>query len=211
MSSAFQPSQPEHIRLSDADRTEAMSALGEALSEGRLTLGEYDERCQCCTQAQTRADLVPLFADIPQAPVMGSSAGMPAAQHDVPVFTARELVEARRSGRRTRAGIFLLGTIGSITLAGTAASHPAVLAVIPMLFILLYVMKVGPDSWYSPSLRDMERSKRRLVRAKQLELEADRAYDRAHRKAERREQIDQLTGDTLNFAQESLNRFRRRD
>ena len=210
MSSAFQPSQPEHIRLSDADRTEAMSALGEALSEGRLTLGEYDERCQCCTQAQTRADLVPLFADIPQAPVMGSSAGMPAAQHDVPVFTARELVEARRSGRRTRAGIFWLGTIGSITLAA-AASLPAVLVVIPVLFILLYVMKVGPDSWYSPSLRDMERSKRRLVRAKQLELEADRAYDAARRKAERREQIDQLTGDTLNFAQESLNRFRRRD
>ncbi|WP_267208296.1 DUF1707 SHOCT-like domain-containing protein [Corynebacterium sp. Marseille-P8863] len=210
MSSAFQPTQPEHIRLSDADRTEAMSALGEALSEGRLTLGEYDERCQCCTQAQTRADLVPLFADIPQAPVMGSSAGMPAAQHDVPVFTARELVEARRSGRRTRAGIFWLGTIGSITLAA-AASLPAVLVVIPVLFILLYVMKVGPDSWYSPSLRDMERSKRRLVRAKQLELEADRAYDAARRKAERREQIDQLTGDTLNFAQESLNRFRRRD
>ena len=210
MSSAFQPSEPEHIRLSDADRTEAMSALGEALSEGRLTLGEYDERCQCCTQAQTRADLVPLFADIPQAPVMGSSAGMPAAQHDVPVFTARELVEARRSGRRTRAGIFWLGTIGSITLAA-AASLPAVLVVIPVLFILLYVMKVGPDSWYSPSLRDMERSKRRLVRAKQLELEADRAYDAARRKAERREQIDQLTGDTLNFAQESLNRFRRRD
>ena len=210
MSSAFQPSEPEHIRLSDADRTEAMSALGEALSEGRLTLGEYDERCQYCTQAQTRADLVPLFADIPQAPVMGSSSGMPAAQHDVPVFTARELVEARRSGRRTRAGIFWLGTIGSITLAG-AASLPAVLVVIPVLFILLYVMKVGPDSWYSPSLRDMERSKRRLVRAKQLELEADRAYDAARRKAERREQIDQLTGDTLNFAQESLNRFRRRD
>ena len=135
---------------------------------------------------------------------------MPAAQHDVPVFTARELVEARRSGRRTRAGIFWLGTIGSITLAG-AASLPAVLVVIPVLFILLYVMKVGPDSWYSPSLRDMERSKRRLVRAKQLELEADRAYDAARRKAERREQIDQLTGDTLNFAQESLNRFRRRD
>ncbi|WP_408911340.1 hypothetical protein ACKFRZ_01645 [Corynebacterium gottingense] len=128
----------------------------------------------------------------------------------MPVFTARELVEARRSGRRTRAGIFWLGTIGSITLAG-AASLPAVLAVIPVLFILLYVMKVGPDSWYSPSLRDMERSKRRLVRAKQLELEADRAYDAARRKAERREQIDQLTGDTLNFAQESLNRFRRRD
>ena len=108
-----------------------------------------------------------------------------------------------------RAGIFWLGAVGSFT-AAVAINAPVLLAVIPVLFILLYVRKVGPDSWYSPSLRDIERAQRRLVRAKQLELEADRAFDVAQRKVERREQIDRLTGDTLNFAQESLNKFRRR-
>ena len=108
-----------------------------------------------------------------------------------------------------RAGIFWLGAVGSFT-AAVAINAPALFAVIPVLFILLYVMKVGPDSWYSPSLRDIERAQRRLVRAKQLELEADRAFEVAQRKVERREQIDRLTGDTLNFAQESLNKFRRR-
>lgn len=205
MSSAYQP---DHVRLSDADRTAAMSALGNALGEGRLNLDEYDERCKACTTAKTRADLAPLFEDIPQFPAYGSQELEP-AQHDVPVFTAREVVEARRSGRRIRAGIFWLGTIGAVTATGVSGVG-LFLALIPTLFILLYVMKVGPDAWYAPSLRDMERAKRRLVRAKQLELEADRAHDAARRKLERRDQIDKLTGDTLNFAQESLNKFRNR-
>lgn len=200
--------QPDKVRLSDADRTAAMTALGNALGEGRLSMQEYDERCQACTTAKTRTDLAPLFADLPQRPTFGSQE-LAQQQHDVPVFSAREVVEARRSGRRMRAGIFWLGAIGSFT-AAVAIDAPVLLAVIPVLFILLYVMKVGPDSWYSPSLRDIERAQRRLVRAKQLELEADRAFEVAQRKVERREQIDRLTGDTLNFAQESLNKFRRR-
>ena len=65
MSSAFQP---DHIRLSDAERADAMNALGHALGEGRLSLSEYDERCREVAAAQVRADLDPLFADIPQRP-----------------------------------------------------------------------------------------------------------------------------------------------
>lgn len=188
MSSAFQP---DHIRLSDAERVDAMEALGHALGEGRLSLAEYDDRCRDAAAAQTHADLEPLFADIPQRP--GKQRGEPQqgapqgsqAPSEMTVYTAREIVETRRKGQRTRAGVFWLGTIGTIAAcgvfgsAGLDALAGLTLLIIPTLFILLYVMKVGPDDWYMPNIRQLEKNRRQAVRAKQLELEANRFKPRS--------------------------------
>lgn len=52
-------------RIGDAERTAAMEALGEHLRAGRLDPHEYDDRVLAVTAARTRADLDPLFVDLP--------------------------------------------------------------------------------------------------------------------------------------------------
>lgn len=53
-------------RLSDAERDAAVGHLAAAQAEGRLTAAEYQERERAARTAVTWADLVPLFADLPE-------------------------------------------------------------------------------------------------------------------------------------------------
>jgi uncharacterized protein DUF1707 len=53
------------MRLSDAERDEAISTLAEHVRTGRLDLDEYGARSAKVTTAKTRGDLVPLFSDLP--------------------------------------------------------------------------------------------------------------------------------------------------
>lgn len=55
------------LRIGDAEREAAVAALGEHYALGRITKEEYDERTAAAMAARTRADLLPLFADL-QAP-----------------------------------------------------------------------------------------------------------------------------------------------
>lgn len=55
------------LRLSDADREAAVSRLHQAGAEGRLDLGELEERVSAAYSARTQADLDPLLADLPAA------------------------------------------------------------------------------------------------------------------------------------------------
>ena len=57
--------QPE-LRISDAEREAAVTALGEHYAAGRLTKEEYDERADQAWEAKTRSALVPLFVDLPR-------------------------------------------------------------------------------------------------------------------------------------------------
>ncbi|MEU5842862.1 DUF1707 domain-containing protein [Rhodococcus sp. NPDC047139] len=68
------PDRPE-IRIGTAEREEAVALLGDHFAAGRLSLAEFDERVALATQATVRADLAPLFADLPTAPAVVSSSG----------------------------------------------------------------------------------------------------------------------------------------
>lgn len=182
---------------------DAMDVLGRALGEGRLTMAEFDERCRAVAEAQTHADLQPVFADLP--PVGAGGGVEKRAPADAVFYSQAEIMEARRAGKRTRAGIFWLGTLASL---GLTALHPIFLLLIPTLYILLYVMKVGPDSWYAPSLRQLETRRRQELKARQLEIEAAKAQQQALIRAQRQDQFNQLTSDALNAAQNTGNRFR---
>lgn len=62
------------LRLSDADRDEAIARLSEHYAAGRLDKDEFDERSDAVWTARTQGDLGPLFADL--APVRsGPAAG----------------------------------------------------------------------------------------------------------------------------------------
>lgn len=193
---------------------DAMDVLGRALGEGRLNMDEFDDRCGRVAEAQTHNDLVPLLSDLP----VGRSQGVvdKRVPEDAVLYSQAEIMNARRSGRRMRAGTFWLGTVGSIGLVGLFESVGASalsglsLLIIPTLFILLYVMKIGPDSWYTPSLRQLEQQRRREIRARQLEIESARVHQQAMMRAQRKSQIDDLTNNALNIAQDTVNRFRKK-
>lgn len=203
-----------NFRIGDQERMDAMDILGRALGEGRLDMGEFDNRCQAVAEAQTQQDLQPILGDLPT----GRGGGVVDKQmpDNAILYSQAEIMQARRSGRRTRAGVFWLGTIGSIGLvsifgaAGSTALSGLSILLIPTLFILLYVMKVGPDSWYTPSLRQLEQQRRQEIKRRQLEIEAAQVHQQALMRAQRKDQINQMTNDALNIAQDTVNRFRRK-
>lgn len=60
------PTSVDLLRVGDAERHEAVSALGEHFAAGRLDQGEFDTRVQAAYGARTRVDLRGLFADLPE-------------------------------------------------------------------------------------------------------------------------------------------------
>ena len=63
----------DDLRAGNAEREVVVSRLNEAFGEGRLDLGELDQRIAQAYAAKTMGDLRPLLADLPPA------AGRPAA------------------------------------------------------------------------------------------------------------------------------------
>jgi hypothetical protein len=69
----------DQMRASDADRERVVERLRAALHEGRLDLGEYDERMQQAYAAKTYGDLDGLLTDLPvgQSPAVAADAVPP--------------------------------------------------------------------------------------------------------------------------------------
>jgi len=68
--------QPSDIRVSDAEREEALTKLGEHMTAGRLDIDEYGERSAQVATAKTRGDLLALFGDLPEPkPTFGRPKG----------------------------------------------------------------------------------------------------------------------------------------
>jgi hypothetical protein len=53
-------------RASDADREAVVNRLHQALTEGRITVSEFDERARSAYAAKTFHDLEPLTDDLPR-------------------------------------------------------------------------------------------------------------------------------------------------
>ncbi len=62
----------ERVRIGTAEREDALQLLGKQFAEGRLTPEEFSERSAAVSAALTRADLQPIFADLPVTPVAGA-------------------------------------------------------------------------------------------------------------------------------------------
>jgi hypothetical protein len=56
----------DHLRAADVDRSYVADILKKAVDEGRLTLGEYDERLQRTYSARTYGDLDKIILDLPR-------------------------------------------------------------------------------------------------------------------------------------------------
>jgi hypothetical protein len=55
----------QHLRISDAEREQAAAALAEHYVQGRLTAEEHSERLDQIWAARTRAEVAPVFRDLP--------------------------------------------------------------------------------------------------------------------------------------------------
>lgn len=72
--------QPSEIRISDAEREDALGKLGEHMSAGRLDIDEFGERSARVATAKTRGELLGLFGDLPEPkPAFGQPVPYPGA------------------------------------------------------------------------------------------------------------------------------------
>ncbi|MEV0679739.1 DUF1707 domain-containing protein [Actinosynnema sp. NPDC050436] len=59
-------SEPHQVRIGNQQREAAISALNDHFAAGRLEIGEYEQRVGYATAAETAAELMALFHDLPQ-------------------------------------------------------------------------------------------------------------------------------------------------
>lgn len=71
-----------HVRMSDSDRERIVERLNQAVSEGRLTLNEFEERIDGALAARTYGEVEPYVSDLPLDP-------RAQAQPDRATFSAR--------------------------------------------------------------------------------------------------------------------------
>jgi hypothetical protein len=64
-SMSTESARPSRVRASDAEREQYASVVRESVGDGRLTLGEGDERLAAIYAAKFRDELRPLVADLP--------------------------------------------------------------------------------------------------------------------------------------------------
>ncbi len=123
------------VRIGDADREAAVSALGEHFAAGRLTKDEYDERSDRAWQARTASGLRPLFADLPPL-----RAAQPASHQPVP---AGPLQPPRYSGWLFGMTVVpvLLVFVGLVVL-----THLPVFLV--LLVVWLFLARSGHRRWH---------------------------------------------------------------
>ena len=197
---------PFSMRLSDAERTDAVNDLAQALGEGRLTMDEFEERTDAVMQATTRRELAEVFMDIPTK-----------ASTELKIYSRGEMERAYQSTKKPRLAAAMVGTLGLSfgafvafnALSGLAAAltGTGLIFLIPALWIMLYVAKVGPESWHRPSPRQIERQRMRELKAATAEERAQtRALEQAQW-AERRRQASEITGDAMNLAKRKLEQW----
>jgi hypothetical protein len=92
-----------NVRIGTSEREDAVRALAEHMTAGRLDISEYDQRCALAAAAKTRAELAAIFDDLPEPNPMRDVA--PIAPTPVPATTpvpaqATPLVETERNNTK---------------------------------------------------------------------------------------------------------------
>jgi hypothetical protein len=78
--------EPSELRISDTEREDAITKLGEHMSVGRLGVDEYGERTAKVATARTRGELLALFTDLPDPqPSFGQAISRAAPAASAPV------------------------------------------------------------------------------------------------------------------------------
>lgn len=122
------------IRVSDAERDQAIADLSAHFQAGRLTQEEFEDRSGRALQARTRSDLSELFTDLPpQGMVPAPQAGGPAT--DPPAGPG----SMRRAGRVPVASVIIACVVAAIiasnVLGGTGHRPGGIGWLIPVVIL----------------------------------------------------------------------------
>lgn len=123
------------IRVSDAERDEAVTELGEHFQAGRLTQEEFDDRSGRALQARTGRDLSTLFGDLPRPAATDPWAGPVADPMASPVPQP-----GGRGAGPLPAVRFILGVVIVAIIAGNVFGHNHSTDWLVPVFILGFVM-----------------------------------------------------------------------
>ena len=122
---------PGDLRVSDADRDQALAELSEHFQAGRLTLEEFEERSGQALRAKTARELMSLFTDLPRDQARTAGAvSVPDARPHWPA--ARAWVTAV-----TLSAVVIV----VIALARSGLGHHGFVVPVPLL-ILLFVARM---------------------------------------------------------------------
>jgi hypothetical protein len=123
-----QPLPADLLRVGDAERQQAVTALGEHYAAGRLDQEEFDTRIQTAYAARTQVDLQGLFGDLPEpAPFRPAADRPPVGWQD------------GRSARDHRRPAFPLIPVLAAIAIFVGVSLLAHFPVVPLLFLLLWI------------------------------------------------------------------------
>jgi hypothetical protein len=101
----------EDMRAGDGDRKAVAEQLKTALDEGRLDLGEYDDRLQRAYAAKTYADLDGLLTDLPGTVPVQHSQIQPATPAGAPVPPTASKARQIAQWAGPYAGVILVCTV----------------------------------------------------------------------------------------------------
>ena len=225
MNQPFNPLSPQKnpsnqdYRIGDTERQKAMDDLGKHFTAGRLDITEYDNRLTNVAEATMMSDLIPIFSDLPAITDTNTSAAIPHAAGipDEVKFTSSEIEENYRSGKRIKLGIMIL--IFMAVVSATLILHTALIAftmtmTFLAMFVLLYVMKLGPKSWHQPSPRALARQRQRqIAQAQAMQVQAMQlahAQQMAQQRALRQQRQAEITNAALDATNQYIQRLRNR-
>jgi Domain of unknown function (DUF1707) len=134
------------IRLSDAERDQAVAELGEHFQSGRLTQEEFDDRSGRALQARTGRDLAGLFTDLPRPAAAEPWTGDPWGGLGYGSVDGPVPQPARRGAGPLPAVRFVLGVVIVAIIAGNVFGHSEprawLVPVIVLGFILLRLSRI---------------------------------------------------------------------
>lgn len=122
------PPDPHGVRISDSDRERAAERLHQALAEGRITVGELEERVAAVYAALYAAELRPPLAGLPGDDVVAVPAVDEHAVTEPLVLRAGASGIKRTGDWSVPARIRVKSAMGSVVLdfCETAIAHPVV-------------------------------------------------------------------------------------
>ena len=151
-----------------------MDLISKHLEAGRLNISEYDERCRHIANARVHGELTEVFLDLPRIPRGNQpqhSQALAVPGYGRQVYSAEEVAMAAGRGRNIRGGIMALSVVSAFMLVTVSEWF---LWIIPVVAILLYMLKVGPKSWYMPTNRQIEREQRHALRQQRQQRRLNR-------------------------------------
>ncbi|TQC50165.1 DUF1707 domain-containing protein [Rhodococcus sp. WS4] len=127
-----QPPVPGGVRIGTLEREQAAAALAEHFAAGRLETDEFDARVREAYLAKTAADLVPLFADLPDK------------QRLAPEPERMRRRDPRREAAALRTLVFVVAVLAAILWVALVRVPPLVF--LPIVWLVLARRSFGRRS-----------------------------------------------------------------